>query len=402
MPEHVSVVGITGERAFEQLDADARAAIETCELLIASRRLLDSLALPAHITCRSVVLGSDIEGALDAVEKENGRVCVLASGDPGFFGILRPLSARLGPETIEVHPAPSSVSVAFARLGIPWDDAVVVSAHGRPLAEAVRHLTRARKAAVLVSPDNPPEAVGKALLSERAPHARTELRVAVCSRLGTDGESIVHTDLEGLAAGTWDPMSVVVLVSAGRAMGGASISWGLPDGSFEHRDGMLTKSEVRAVALGKLGIPDTGVMWDVGAGSASVAIEASLIAPGLDVYAIERDGEAARRAEQNRTSHSASVRVVEGEAPGALEPLPDPDRAFVGGGGIEVLEAVLERLRPEGRIVATFASLDRAARAAQLLGELIQIGVARAEPLPGGGVRLEAQNPVFVAWGRRP
>ncbi len=402
MPERISVVGITGERSFGQLEAEARKAIEACDLVVGSRRLLGELALPESLGTRTVLLNADIESALDTIGAEIGNVCVLASGDPGFFGIVRPLAERFGPNRIEVHPAPSCVSVAFARLGLPWDDAVVVSAHGRPVAQAARAVARAHKAAVLVSPDNPPEALGKALLSERAPGERTDLEIAVCSRLGTKNESIVRTDLEGLAGGTWDAMAVVVFVSKNRAVGPASSAWGLPEGAFDHRDGMITKSEVRSVALAKLALPHIGVMWDVGAASASIAIEASLLAPRLEVFAVERDTEALRMAEKNCREHSATVRMVEGEAPDVLRRLPDPDRAFVGGGGMAVLEAVLERLRPGGRIVATFASVERAARAARLLGDLVQINVARGVPLPDGGIRLEAQNPVFVAWGGPP
>src|SRR5205085_3568608 len=132
----------------------------------------------------------------------------LASGDPGFFGVVRLLAERFGPDALDVRPAPSSVSLAFARIGLPWDDAVVVSAHGRPLADAARLAVHAPKAAVLVAPDAPPEALGKELLALGCPRRD----VAVCTRLGLARERVTHTDLDGLAAGTWDPLSVVVLV----------------------------------------------------------------------------------------------------------------------------------------------------------------------------------------------
>ena len=145
---------------------------------------------------------------LDAIEHERGGVCVLASGDPGFFGIVRVLAERFGPERLDVHPAPSSVSLAFARLGLPWDDAAVISAHGRPLADAARRAVRHQKAAVLVAPDAPPEALGRELRALGAPHRRA----AVCSRLGEPDERVDVLTLEQLAAGSFDPMSVVVLL----------------------------------------------------------------------------------------------------------------------------------------------------------------------------------------------
>ncbi len=179
----------------------------------------------------------------------------------------------------------------------------------------------------------------------------------------------------------------------------AGLTWGRPEAVFEHRAGMVTKSEVRAVAIGRLDLPVTGVFWDVGAGSGSVAVECALLSGGLEVYAVERQVGDARRIEANAASAGARVTVVPGEAPAALAGLPDPDRVFVGGGGLDVLDAVIGRLRPGGRVVATYAALDRAAAAADRLGRLTQISASRGERLPDGGWRLAAQNPVFVVWG---
>ena len=344
---------------------------------------------------RTVVIGGDVPAALDAIDAEPGLVCVLASGDPGFFGIVRALAQRFGSDQLEVRPAPSSVSVAFARLGLAWDDAVVVSAHGRPLAEAARLAAASAKAAVLVSPESSPEALGKELLAAGV----VVPNVAVCSRLGLAGESVTRTDLPGLAAGTWDPVSVVVL------WGGRShktVAWGLPDDRFAHRAGMITKAEVRAVALGKLDLPDTGVLWDVGAGSGSVAIECARLAPRLRVIAIERSSDDCQRISANASAAGVAIEVRCGEAPAAFDGLPDPDRVFVGGGGLAVLDAVLERLAPGGTVVASYAAIDRAAAAADRLGSLVQVGVGRGARLPDGGWRLAAENPVFVVWGPTP
>jgi precorrin-6B C5,15-methyltransferase / cobalt-precorrin-6B C5,C15-methyltransferase len=251
------------------------------------------------------------------------------------------------------------------------------------------------KAAVLVSPDNPPEALGKELLSRGLAAAK----VAVCSRLGLDGETVAHTDLAGLAGGVWDPLSVVVVLRGPPVAGTAQLSWGRPEQAFVHRAGMVTKSEVRAVGLSKLDLPTTGVLWDVGAGSGSIAIEASLLAPGLRVYAIERQPDDAARIQANTATLGSSVTIVEGEAPDVLAGLPDPDRIFVGGGGLAVLDAAVSRLRPRGRIVATFAAIDRAAAAADRLGHLVQLAPSRGSRLPDGGWRLAAENPVFIVWG---
>jgi precorrin-6Y C5,15-methyltransferase (decarboxylating) len=285
--------------------------------------------------------------------------------------------------------------VAFARLGLPWDDALVVSAHGRPLSAAAALAAQGGKVAVLVSPDSPPEALGKELLALGAAAAE----VAICSRLGDAGESVTRTDLAGLAAGTWDPLSVVVVLRGDPVPSAAGLSWGRPEAAFAHRAGMITKSEVRAVALGKLDLPAQGVLWDIGAGSGSVAIECALLCPGLHVFAVERAVAEARQITENAHSLGADVTVVAGAAPAVLVDLPDPDRIFVGGGGLEVLDDAMRRLRRGGRVVATYAAMDRAATAAERLGHLVQIGANRGERLPDGGWRLAATNPVFVVWG---
>jgi precorrin-6Y C5,15-methyltransferase (decarboxylating) len=161
---------------------------------------------------------------------------------------------------------------------------------------------------------------------------------------------------------------------------------------------MITKAEVRAVALGKLGVPEAGVMWDVGAGSGSVAAECARLAPGLRVFAVERRPDDVERMRANLAG--TAVTVVAGDAPAALASLPDPDRVFVGGGGVAVLDAAMARLRPGGTVVATYAALDRAAAGAARLGHVVQIAVNRGVPVgEDGALRLAADNPVFVCWG---
>jgi precorrin-6B C5,15-methyltransferase / cobalt-precorrin-6B C5,C15-methyltransferase len=388
VPERIAVVGVCGD---EPVGKEARAAIEAAPLVVGARRHLRTLT---PIGARTLPIDGPLADVLDGLERERGGVCVLASGDPGFFGIVRVLAERFGPDRLDVHPAPSSVSLAFARLGLPWDDAAVISAHGRPLVEAARRAVRHSKAAVLAAPDAPPEALGRELRALDASHGRA----AVCSRLGEPDEHVDIVTLQELAAGSFDPMSVVVLLDGGGVADAPTLEWGRPEEHFAAREGLVTKAEVRAVALGKLALPHCGVVWDVGAGSGSVAIEIAAIAPELRVVAVERRADDIRRIEANARAHGATLEVVHGEAPGALDALSDPDRVFVGGGGIAVLDAALSRLRPGGRVVATFAALDRAAAAYERLGNLAEVSVARGRPI-AGGVRLEAENPVFVVWG---
>jgi precorrin-6Y C5,15-methyltransferase (decarboxylating) len=397
MTEPVAVVGLIGGECF---GPGARAAIGGAQVLVGSPRQLELVgAHGARGDAERVVLGTPLDDVLDTVATRHdggSTVCVLASGDPGFFGIVRALGERLGRDALTVHPAPSSIALAFARLGASWDDAAVVSAHGRPLADAVARVARASTAAVLTSPDNPPDAVAAALV-EAGQGART---AAVVTRIGEPGEARFDGDLRAVASRTFDPMSILVVLPPDAGTPAMGLSWGLPEAAFAHRDGMITKSEVRAIALGKLALPSTGVLWDVGAGSGSVGIEAARLCPGVHVVAVESDHESADRIEANARTHGVAVDVVRGEAPAALAGLPDPDRAFVGGGGIEVLDAVLTRLRPGGVVVANFALVDRAVQAWHRLGNVVQVAVARGLGTgPGDEVRLAAENPVFVCWG---
>ncbi len=383
----VAIVGLHGGEWFGRA---AGAALRGADVLIGAARHLDAL-LPAAAPGERVALAAPLAAVLDLAERRQARgerVCVLSSGDPGFFGVARLAAARF---PVAVHPAPPSVSLAFARAGVNWDDAAVVSAHGRSLAHAVETVRRHPKVAVLTAPDQPPETLGQELLAAGC----GPRQVTVCSHLGEASEAVVHGDLEDLAQGTYPARTVVVLLALPPASGEMGYAWGLPDDAFPHRAGMITKAEVRAVALGKLALPAAGVLWDVGAGSGSVARECARLAPSLRVYAIER-----RADDLERLRASSAIHVVAGEAPAAFDGLPDPDRVFVGGGGPAVLDAALARLHAGGVVVATYAALDRAAAAAARLGHVVQVAVSRGVPVgDGGALRLEAENPVFVCWG---
>lgn len=420
----IAVVGLHGGEAF---GAAALAGLRAARVVVGSARHLDAVraleggdgggAGTSGAAIERIELAGAIEPLLDRIAERRARgsaVAVLASGDPGFFGIVRVLAQRFGPEALAVHPAPSSVALAFARLGRSWEDALVVSAHGRPFEPSAGLVSRAPKVAVLTAPDQPPQAVGARLL-ELGCGPRD---VVVATRLGEPHEELVRTDLAGLAAGSFDPMSVVVLldpaapVPDGPTSVGGGVDparpdprigrgWGLSESEFDHRAGLVTKAEVRAVALGHLALPRTGVLWDVGAGSGSVAIECARLQPDLRVIAVERGAEDADRIEANAARHGVRIEVVRGAAPDVLEGLPAPDRVFVGGGGPAVLRAALAALRPGGIVVATHVLVDRAADAYSLLSNLTQVAANRAVPI-ADGFRLEAQNPVFISWGQAP
>jgi precorrin-6B C5,15-methyltransferase / cobalt-precorrin-6B C5,C15-methyltransferase len=386
----ITVVGCDGsplpQRAMDRLSS--------ATVVAGGRRHLEAVRPPAHV--RQVVMG-DVSAALDQVGAA-GDAVVLASGDPGFFGIVRALRER--GHTPEVLPAVSSVAGAFARIGLPWDDAVVVSAHGRDPRTAVNACRAMPKTAVFTAPAYGPAALGADL-------AGWDVTLHVAERLGGPGERVTRCTPDEAAAHSWEDPNVVLAV---RADAGAAArthnqvaapprAW--TGDAYRHRAGMITKWEVRAVAVARLR-PTLGMLvWDVGAGSGSVGVECA--AHHAAVIAVERDPDACDLIRRN--AGPASVRVVRGSAPEAFDGLPDPDAAFVGGGGLDALAGVLAR-RPE-TVVATYAAVDRAALARRALADAgysaegVQLSASRFADLPGGSFRLDAQNPVFLLAGRR-
>ena len=371
-----------------------------------------------------------LEVALDAICAHPGPVAVLASGDPGFFGIVRALRARgLAPAVV---PAVSSVALAFARLGLDWDDALVLSAHGRDAGPVAAAALAHPKAAILTGP---PEATTGALRAALRDAGRT---VYVAERLGAPGERVRDLTSDpaadvtdphvlislasaaspgppasaGLAASTRNPTSPANLIRTTGPTGprwlaghpGAPAAWALPETDFEHRDSMITKPEVRALALARLGPGPGRTIWDVGAGSGSVAVECARF--GAWAIAVEADPAQCDRIHRNAARFDVLLQVVPGPAPGALAGLPAPDAIFAGGGGDEVLRAAVQAGKPS-RVVVTLASVDRVRPVADLLtalgytaeGTLLQ--ASRLSPLPGGSLRLAATNPVFVLWADR-
>jgi precorrin-6Y C5,15-methyltransferase (decarboxylating) len=390
----ITVVGCDGsplpQRAMDRLDAAV--------LVAGGRRHLEAVRPPAHV--RQVVMG-DMTAALDAVDAAAGDgAVVLASGDPGFFGIVRALRER--GHAPEVLPAVSSVAGAFARVGLPWDDVVVVSAHGRNGRDprvAVNACRAMAKTAVFTGPGCGPAE----LAAELAGWDRT---LYVAERLGAPDERVTRCTPAEAAGRDWAEPNVVLAVRE-PASGGVRAhnqpaappsAWATD--AFEHRAGMITKWEVRAVALARLRPTLGTLVWDVGAGSGSVGIECA--AHHAAVIAIERDPAACDLIRRN--AGEADVRVVEASAPEAFAGLPDPDSVFVGGGGLDALNGVLVR-RPV-TVVATYAAVDRAARARRLLADAgyavegVQLAASRFSDLPGGSFRLDAQNPVFLLSGR--
>jgi precorrin-6Y C5,15-methyltransferase (decarboxylating) len=400
----IHVVGM-GDDGPAGLGPAARARVEAATLLCGGER---HLAFFADHPGERFVVRANLEALvarLDGVGSAE-RPVVLASGDPCYFGIAPLLAARLGRGRVVVEPHVGSVAFAFARLGESWHDAVVLSAHGRPLAPLVPRALAAQKVVFLTDEDNTPSAVAAALLAAGA----ADRPAHVFEHLGGAAERHTSCALADLPTRTFAPLNVLVLLApASVAPVADAAGFGLPDDAYAHRDGQITKAEVRAVSLSKLRLRPGAVLWDVGAGCGSVSLEAAPLLVGGRVFAVERDPTQLRYLQANAAARpTPALAIVAGEAPEALAGLPDPDAVFVGGSGGR-LEAVLggaaARLRPGGRLVANFATVEHLHVAAAWLrargwpSELVQLGVARGGDL-AGLTHLVALNPVWVlsAW----
>jgi precorrin-6Y C5,15-methyltransferase (decarboxylating) len=392
----ITVVGLDGSA----LDPGAAAAVAAATLVVGGRGHLDAVR-PAP-GARTVVLGP-LAPALDALAAHPGDAVVLASGDPGFFGILRALRER--GLACTVVPAVSSVARAFARAGLPWDDAQVVSAHGRDPRRAVNVCRAHPKVAVLTGPGAGPAEIGAAL-------AGWQRRLVVAESLGSPAERVTECSPAEAAARGWEDPNVVLVLGDRPPGSGPGWrwppaacpagpgGWALAEACFGQRGAVITKAEVRALALARLGPAPGTLVWDVGAGTGSVGIECARF--GAAVIAIERDPGRGELVRANARRHGADVRLVAGEAPAALAGLPQPDAVFVGGGGTAAAAAAAAR-RP-ARIVAALAAVERAGPVRGALtaagyavdGALVQS--ARLVPLPGGAHRLDPVNPVFLLW----
>ncbi len=378
----LSIVGI-GEDGVEGLGSAAKGAIVNADYVFGGARHLQ-LAAPLMLGESRPWL-TPFSDSVDAILALRGRaVCVLASGDPMHFGVGATLSRRLKTDEITVYPHPSSFSLAAARLGWPLQDVQTLSLHGRPIDLIRPHLHAGARILALTSDENgPAELAG--LLSESGFGLSI---VTVLEALGGAEETMrsqvaMSFALADINALNICAISVVALPNA-RIL---PLTPGLDESLFEH-DGQITKREVRAMTLAALAPRRGELLWDIGAGSGSVAIEWMLADPSLRAIAIEADPERATRIVRNMVACGVpDLRVVVDKAPAALHTLEPPDAIFVGGGGTDpgVMETAINVLRPGGRIVANAVTLEMEALLVKLHasigGSLTRIAISRASPV---------------------
>ena len=380
MSPWLTVVGI-GEDGFKGLGRNARHALLRASRIVGGQRQLD--LLPVCIRGERQLWPSPF--SLEPVlARRSEAVCVLASGDPMFYGVGASLARQVPADELLILPAPSSVSLAAARLGWPLQDVVTLSVVARPLAALNAHLASGVRMLVLSNDGLSPAAIA-ALLRERG---FGPSRISVLEHLGGPAERRI----DGLADDWSDPAIAdlnLVAIECLAALGTPRLSriGGLPDSAFEH-DGQLTKRDVRAITLARLAPVPGELLWDVGAGSGSIGIEWMRAHPSCRAIAIEADAGRQQLIERNRdTLGVPGLQLIRGSAPEALEGLEPPDAIFIGGGVTRpgVLDSCWAQLKPGGRLVANAVTLQ-----SELLlmdwrqahgGELTRIHIAQAQPL---------------------
>jgi precorrin-6Y C5,15-methyltransferase (decarboxylating) len=391
-PRWLSIVGI-GEDGIDGLSPVARRLVSTAEIVFGGKRHL-GLAAPL-IRGAARPWPSPFEQGIEEVLAHRGRcVCVLASGDPFLHGVGSVLARHVEAQETIVVPAPSAFSLAAARLGWALPDTTVLSLHGRTLDLVRPHLQPGAHILALTSDDQGPAALAR-LLTETGFGGS---RLTVLEALGGPRERLRRTTAASFDLAAIDPLNTIAIeVVAGPDARVLTRAAGLSDTLFEH-DGQITKREIRAITLSALAPRRRELMWDVGAGAGSVAIEWMLADSSLRAIAIESRADRAARIRRNAAAFGVpGLEVIEGRAPAALEELPRPDAVFVGGGAsdVSVLDAAVQAVRSGGRLVVNAVTLRTEAlllaRHAAVGGELLRVEISRIEPVGN----MEAWRPAL-------
>ncbi|WP_419194532.1 precorrin-6y C5,15-methyltransferase (decarboxylating) subunit CbiE [Novipirellula herctigrandis] len=407
----IQIVGI-GDDGLDGLTGQARQLIKNATVLVGPSLLLDKIG---NTDSKRIVVGSNLQQLQQAIkELGDSSAVVLASGDPLFYGIARYLTETFGKDRFEVIPHVSSMQLAFARVKESWDDAYLTNLATQPLDRVVDNIRTAELVGLFTTESITPAVVAEALLDRRIDY----FTGYVCENLGTPDETVTQGDLQSIRTQSFGSMNVMVLVrrhgAADRPSGSAQRRlFGNPDDLFlqsRPKRGLLTPSEVRCIALAELSLTPTSVVWDVGAGSGSLAIEAAAIANKGKVFAIEMDAEDfALMIENAKMFDVPSLVPIHGQAPEAWKELPDANAIFVGGSGRivpELVSSAIKRLTSGGRIVVNVSSPDNLVAVQQVLGDAAMqpdvrmINIARGQ-YQLDRVRFASLNPTFLVLGQK-
>jgi len=428
----IYIIGV----GYKPLDKKASEIILNSKIILASKRLSEVFRgygeYEAVKDKVKVINNVDktiefIQSAISNQQSTINNIVLLASGDPAFFGIGRRAVKEFGKDMVEILPDLSSIQMAFARIKEAWDDAFLMSLHGGPDPEKRRRLLyeindipallqRHNKIAILTDKENNPSVIAKFLHSaiSRQP---LDLKMYICEKLGYQDEKVTEGTPEGIAGMIFgEPNVVIIKKSAVSSLASASrpgrqpsaIPFGLKEDEIIHSRGLITKDEVRAVAVHKLRFPLKGVFWDIGAGSGSISVEAARLCPGLRVFAVEKDDKEIRNIKENKIRFDANnIEIIKGNAPEALTNLPSPERVFIGGSGGKLKEIIDLIAKTQASIAvinaATIETLNEAVQNLEKSGftvEVSEVSVSRSKTV-AGKKHMSALNPVFIITGEK-
>ncbi|MEE2640213.1 MAG: precorrin-6y C5,15-methyltransferase (decarboxylating) subunit CbiE [Planctomycetota bacterium] len=363
--DKIHILGI-GDEGPCGLTEYCRAILEKAELIIANPSNLQQLG---ELEAELITLKDDLEEIVSTLKSNrNRKIVILSPGDPLFFGTTRYLCEALGKDAFEIIPHVSMMQLAFARIRESWDDAFFSDLSSRPLESLFDRIRFAEKVGLFTTPEVTPAKVAKMLMDQRADY----FRAFVCEDIASPKERITECSLSQLCDLEFDSLNVLILVRSNLrpelpAMTSGLKLFGNADETFlqsQPKRGLLTPAEVRCIALGSMGLQADSIVWDVGAGSGSLAIEAARLCTSGSVYAIEMDSDDFQLLQSNSERFQISnIRPVLGEAPAAWSELPDPDAIFIGGTGRSVGEIsgqAFSRLKEGGTIVIHVAGMTRA------------------------------------------
>ncbi len=409
--EKVHIVGI-GDDGVEGMTAHARRLVESADVLVGPESCAP--LVPAGLRSR-LVAAANLEELVERIEAGGRhRIVVLASGDPLFYGTARYVCSKLGKDRFEVVPHVSSMQLAFARVKESWEDAFLANLSGQSIERVVERIRSSDTAGLFTSDQWPAPAVARALLDEGI----DSFQAYVCENLGSPDERVTQGSLAEIARDSFASPNVMILVRKAKVVDkpghvGTRL-FGNPDECFlqsRPKRGLLTPAEVRSLALAELGLKPGSVIWDVGAGSGSVGLEAARIAREGTVHAIEMDPDDHALIRENAARFGVTnLNPVLGRAPEAWASLPDPDAIYVGGSGRDVamlVEQAWARLKAGGRLVTACNSIENLAAVHALLRARSEdaaywmVNIARGiEQLDR--IRFEAINPIFLIAATKP
>lgn len=402
------IIGV-GPGGKATLTAEMRRYLAKADIVCGGQRLLDMFP---SLKGEKVPIKSNLAQIADLIKKNLGqkRVVVLASGDPGFFGIAGYLTNTLGKDFIKVIPNVSAMQIAFARIGESWEDASFVSVHGRQIEDIVHKIRNSEKIGIFTDGEHTPAAIARVLLN----NGFNDYTAYICENLGESTERIIKTSLQDLNRKEFSSLNILILLK--NSSHSASISpslLGIPDEEFYQqrpKDGLITKQEIRAISIAKMRLTEDSIVWDIGAGSGAISVEASFLARRGFIFAIEKNVSGIAVIRENvRKFKADNVRIIKACAPENMDNLPAPSAVFIGGSGgqmDEIIKFVSVKLKPGGHLVINIIGLEHLNTALNSLREngftpeITLANIARST-VTHEITRLSALNPVFIITSRQ-